>query len=298
MALTQAQITALYTTLKARFNLGLQAAPNHWEQVAMKIASESNSNTYAWLTQFPAFREWVGSRLHKVVAEQAYTVVNKKFENTIDIPRTAIEDNQFGQYGDIAYSYGLSVVDLFNDLIFQALNNGFSSVCYDGQYFIDTDHPVYPNEDGTGTPVSVSNYQAGAGSPWFLLCTERAPKPIYLQNRLDPVLESQTAGDNVFNYDVYSYGGRWRGNAAYGFWQLAYGSKAALTEANFAAAFLAMESQVGDGNRKLGITPDLLVCGPANRLTAEKLLKAERDAAGATNINYNKVKLLVSPWIG
>jgi len=300
--LTQAQIDALNTTMKARFNKGL-AVPNElWKQIAMLISSSGASNTYEWLSQFPAFREWVGARMHKVAKETAFTVKNRKFENTLDIPREKIEDDNYGMYGDIAESYGLSVNDLKNDLVFTLIASGFASVCYDGQFFFDTDHPIYPNEDGSGVATLVSNMQTQAipGEPWVLLCTDRAPKPFYLQERLAAEFVPKTNAansDGVFENDTFSYGGRWRGEAVYGFWQLAFGSNADLTVANFEAAFLSMETRKGDGNRKLGITPDLLVCGPANRSKAEALLKAQKNAAGADNVNYNKVKLIVTPWM-
>jgi phage major head subunit gpT-like protein len=300
MALTSEQLLALKTTLVARFNKGLVVQREDWKKVAGYIESGSASNTYGWLSQFPAFREWVGSRLHKALAEKAYTVANKKFENTIDIPREAIEDDAFGHYGDVAQSYGESISDLFNDLIFAALAAGFTSLCYDGQYFFDTDHPVYANEDGTGAATSVSNLIAGTGEPWVLLCTSRAPKAVYLQNRLKPQFYSVTSVDSakVFDDDVYSFGGRWRGNAAYGFWQCAFGAKSALTEADFNTAYDAMLKFKGDGGRKLGITPDLLVVGPNNRAAAEKLILAQNKTGGESNTNYKKVELLVSPWLG
>lgn len=298
--LTLAQINALNTAMQARFNQGLAVKNDAWKQIAGYISSNSKSNTYAWLSNFPAFREWVGARTHKAASKQAYTVVNRKFESTLDVPREEIEDDNYGMYADLAMSYGQSVSDLMNDLIFGNVINGFTNICYDGQYFFDTDHPVYPNEDGTGTAVSVSNMQAGSGEPWVLMCTDRAPKPFYLQERMKPEFVPKTnaaTSDGVFENDVFSYGGRWRGDAVLGFWQLAFGSRATLSEANFTAAFLAMETFKGDGNRKLGVTPDVLVCGPANRSAAETLLKAQQNAAGATNINYNKVKLIVTPWM-
>lgn len=299
MALTAAELQALHTTLKARFNAGLAASPDDWKKIAKLIQSDSKSNTYAWLSQFPAFREWVGARLHKEVAETAYAVVNKKFENTIDVQRTDIEDDNMGHYGTIAESHGQAVKDLQNDLIFQALKVGFASPCYDGQFFFDTDHPVYPNEDGTGVAATVSNMQAGVDEPWVLMCTERAASPLYLQERIKPQFDAVTSAQNtgVFDLDVYSFGGRWRGAAAYGFWQCAFGSKAGLTVANFDAAYKGMMKMKGDGNRLLGITPDLLVVGPDNQSAAEALLKAQQSANGASNINYNKVKLVVTPWM-
>ena len=78
MAITQAQLDALKTTLRAKFNSGLALTPDDWRKVAGYIKSDSKSNTYAWLSQFPAFREWVGSRLHKQLSEKAYNVVNHR----------------------------------------------------------------------------------------------------------------------------------------------------------------------------------------------------------------------------
>ena len=303
LILTQAQIDALKTTLRARWNAGLAAAPNDWKKIAKLIASASKSNTYEWLSQFPAFREWVGARQHKLLKERAYAVTNRKFETTVDVQRTDIEDDNIGQYGTLAESAGQAAIDLQNDLVFQALAAGFGTgpeaICYDGQPFFDADHPVSANEDGSGATESVSNVQDGAGAPWVLLCTKRAPSALYLQERMAPQFDAQTTtvSDNVFNLDVYSFGGRWRGEAAYGFWQCAFGSKAELNEANFNAAFKAMMKFEGDGHRKLGIIPDLLVVGPDNMAAAEKLLKAITKDGGASNTNYDKVDLLVTPWL-
>ncbi len=297
--LNQAQLDALKTTLKARFNAGLALSPDDWRKVAGYITSDDKSNTYAWLTQFPAFREWVGSRLHKALAEKAYVVTNKKFEATIDVQRTDIEDNSFGHYGSVAEGHGQSATDLKNDLIFQALANGFAAACYDDQYFFDTDHPVYANDDGTGVVTPVSNMQAGSSAPWILLCTKRAPKPLYLQERMAATLESQTsaASQNVFDQDVYSFGARWRGNAAYGFWQCAFGSKAALTTASFNSAYDAMMTCKGDGGRKRGIIPDTMLVGVSNRVAAENIINVQRTSNGADNPLYKRVELVVTPWM-
>jgi len=298
--LNQAAIDALKTSLQARFNKGLKEGNNDWMKVARKIQSNSSSNTYAWISQFPAFREWVGARLHKQVKEQAYQVINRKFETTLDVPREDIEDDNYGMYADLAYSYGISVDDLMNDLIFGAITAGFSAICYDGQFFFDTDHPVYPNEDGTGVAATVSNVQAGVLEPWVLLCTKKAPKPFYLQERITPEFVSKNNAvnsDGVFENDVFSYGGRWRGDAVYGFWQLAYGSKAALDVTNFNANYKAMMKFKGDGNRKLGIVPDTLLVGPDNLSAAEALIKALVNSNGASNTNYGKVEVIATPWL-
>lgn len=297
--MTQAEFDALKTTLKARWNAGLALSKEDWKLVAKLVTSSSAANTYAWLSQFPAFREWVGARQHQKVKEQAFTVKNRKFETTVDVQRTDVEDDNCGHYGTLAESAGQAATDLKNDLIFQALGAGFAGICYDGQYFFDTDHPVFPNADGTGEAVAVSNMQAGTGAPWILLCTKRAPAPIYLQERTAAQFDSLTSPQSgkVFEEDVYSFGGRWRGDAAYGFWQCAFGSKAELNAANFEAAYMAMMNFRGDGGKRLGIVPDTLVVGPDNLAAAEKLLKAAQNANGASNTNYQKVGLVATAWM-
>lgn len=299
MALTQAQIDALKTTLKTRWNAGLKLSPDDWKKIAKLVQSSGKSNTYEWLSSFPAFREWVGSRLHKKYAEVAYTVTNRLFEATVDVKRTDVEDDQLGQYGTQAEGAGQSATDLKNDIVFQMVVGGFSSLCYDGQYFFDTDHPVYANEDGTGAVTSVSNMQSGAGAPWVLLCTKRAAAPFYLQERMAAQFEAVTSSQNqtVFDLDVYSFGGRWRGEAAYGFWQCAFGGKSALTAANFEAGYDAMMDFQGDGGRKLGVVPDTLIVGPANRAAAEAILLKANLAGGESNTNYKRVDLIVTPWM-
>lgn len=297
--LTQAQIDLLKTSLVARWNAGLALTNADWKKIAKQVPSSGKSNTYEWLSQFPAFRQWVGARLHKVFKENGYNVPNRKFETTVDVKVEDIEDDNIGQYGTLAEGAGQSAADLMNDLVFQLVSTGFASLCYDGQYFFDIDHPVAANEDGTGAVTNVSNMQAGAGAPWVLLCTKRAASPFYLQERTKARFDSVTSinNANVFDLDVYSFGGRWRGEAAFGFWQCAFGSKAVLDATNFAAAYTAMMKFKGDGDRKLGITPDTLLVGPDNMAAAEALLKAQQNAAGASNVNYNKVQLIVTPWM-
>jgi len=69
--------------------------------------------------------------------------------------------------------------------------------------------------------------------------------------------------EHVFKNDEYLYGVRARVNAGYGLWQLAFGSKADLTAANYAAARAAMMDFRADGERVLGVRPTTLVVPPS-----------------------------------
>ena len=78
---------------------------------------------------------------------------------------------------------------------------------------------------GTAKPLVVPQL-AGHDAAWYLLCTSRPIKPLIYQQRKKAQLVSKTAetDDNVFFSKKFLYGADSRGNAGFGFWQMAYGS--------------------------------------------------------------------------
>ena len=124
-------------------------------------------------------------------------------------------------------------------------------------------------------------------------------KPLIFQKRLPYELQEMTNSSDapVFTNDEYVYGVRGRGNAGYGLWQLAFGSKATLNEANYAAARQAMQEFKGDGGRPLGVMPDTLVVPPALEGAGLDIVNSATGAAGATNKWKGTAKLIVTPWV-
>lgn len=297
--ITPALLSGLRTGFSKAFQDALAATPTDWEKVATRVPSSSASNTYAWLGQSPALREWVGDRVLKDMAAQAYQVQNKLYEGTVAVKRTDIEDDNVGVYTPLFSEMGRAAKAHADQLVFGLLAAGETTTCYDGQNFFDTDHPVYPNVDGTGTATLVSNLQAGTGPAWYLLDTSRALKPLIFQERTTPELEAMTStqDEGVFMRDEYRYGIRYRCNAGFGFWQLAYKSKAALDAGNFNAAMAAMMQIKADGGRPLGIKPTTLVVPPSLRAGAMALIEAQLTTGGASNPNYKAVEVIVSPWL-
>ena len=78
---------------------------------------------------------------------------------------------------------------------------------------------------GTAKPLVVPQL-AGHDSAWFLLSTSRPLKPLIYQERKKAKFVSKTAEAdyNVFMKKQFLYGADSRGNAGFGFWQMAYGS--------------------------------------------------------------------------
>lgn len=300
MLINKTNLSAVFDGYKTAFNTGFEGAESHHNDVAMTIPSTAREETYGWLGQFPRLRQWLGDRVIKNLALHSYAIKNKLFEDTIAVKRTDIEDDQYGLLSPLLSEMGRAAAEHPDELIFTLMAAGFTTQCYDGQYFFDTDHPV-----GDQT---VSNIQAGAKTPWFLLDTAKAIKPLLFQERLPYNLQAMNKEDdeNTFLRDEYLYGVRGRANAGFGLWQLAYASKEDLTAANYEAARQAMMELKGDEGRPLGIKPNVLVVPPSLEGDALRLLNngsrieevgATPDYVAITNEWAGTAQAIVSAWL-
>ncbi|MEL3907916.1 MAG: Mu-like prophage major head subunit gpT family protein [Treponemataceae bacterium] len=302
MIVKDTTLQGLRTMVRAEFQQAFDAALKKadYKELVTIITSNTKSNSYAWLGSFPQMREWVGDRVISDMKEFAYTIENKKFEATLGVDRTDIEDDNLGQYRILAQTQGQETVDFFWREIAKLMTNGFTTLCYDGQNFFDSDHPVYEKTDGTGTVTSVSNILGeGTGNAWYLLDLKRPLKPFIMQERMKPEYDEikDTQSDTVFMKDQYLYGIRYRGNWGYGLWQQAVASKEELTADNFEKAYSIMENFKRDGGDPLGLRPTHLIVDASNRAAAEEIVAKQWLAGGESNTNYNKVKLIVCHWL-
>lgn len=296
MLINAPNIALLFKGFNTAFNKGWEGAVTDYSKIAMTVPSHTRSQTYGWLGQVPRLREWIGDRHIKSLSTHGYTIENKKFELTIKVSRDDISDDQYGMFGPLFQDMGRSGREQPDELVFALLAAGFTTSCYDGQFYFDADHPVL---DKAGNEVSVSNVQPGAGDAWYLLDTSRAVKPIIFQEREKPEFQScdNPTDFNVFSRDEFLYGIRARHNVGFGFWQLAFASKADLTPENYAAARQAMQTMRGDEGRLLGIRPDTLVVPPSLESKARKIVSSALTTEGGTNEWAGTATPIISPWL-
>lgn len=296
MIINRNNLNTLFVAFNAAFQNQFNGTPIDYDQLVLRVPSTTSSEEYGWLGMTTRFREWIGDRVFQSIKTHGYTIKNKKFENSVEVSRDAIEDDQYGVYTPLFSQMGQDSKEHPAELVYGLLKAGFTTPCYDGQYFFDTDHPVLNADGSEGT---VSNFAGGSGAPWFLLDTTRVMKPIILQTRREYnfVAMDKLDDEGVFLRDTYRYGVDARLNVGFGLWQLAYASKNTLDAAGLNAAIAAMQGMKGDNGRPLGIRPKILVVGPSMRDTALTLVKAAQAANGATNINKDVVDVLVTPWL-
>lgn len=296
MDINASTLASLRVGFNALFSDFRDQAPSQFARIATVVPATTKEVKYGWLGKFPSVREWIGPRLVHKLSQTGYSILEKPLELTVGVDRDDIETDNLGVYSPMFQEMGLATGCKWDEMAYGMLPLGFTTECYDGQFFFDSDHPVTAAD---GSVSTVSNFQSGAGPAWYLLCTRRALKPIILQRRKDFSFVSldRETDPNVFHNKEFVYGSDARGNAGFGFWQMAFGSKATLNADNYAAARAAIMGLTGDGGRPLGLVPDLLVVSAANEGKSRKLLMNDNASGGETNEWKGTAELLVSPWL-
>lgn len=298
MIINSANLARLRTGFSAAFKRGLGQSTPLSSRVATRVPASTKEQRYGWMGKLPNVREWLGPRAVQNISESDYTIRERPWELTIGVDRDDVETDNLGIYSPLFEEMGLSTTAHIEQLVFGMLTAGFTTNCYDGQFFFDVDHPVLAADGVTNVPTA--NTDGGAGSPWFLLDVSRALKPIILQVRrdwTDIVSRDKVTDDNVFDLNEFRYGVDARYNAGYGFWQFAWGSRQNLTATTYELARSSLLGMKGDHGRPLGVNPKLLVVGASNEREGLELVNAERNAAGATNVYRGTAELLVVPWL-
>jgi len=140
------------------------ATPESWVD---GISFESTTNqldgeSYKWLSQVPKFREWIGSRQASGFDTKGFDVPNKKWDNGIEFLKDWLTYEKNGQLMQRIKEFGQTDVELLEDLVIDQLLAATTTLCYDGQFLVDTDHqeensPVQSNKidlDISAAPVS------------------------------------------------------------------------------------------------------------------------------------------------
>ena len=259
MLITPPNLANLFAGFKTAFNKGLESTESTYLKLAMEVPSDGREETYPWLGQWPGLREWVGERILNNLVLHGFTIKNRDFESTVEIPRNDIADDKYAVFTPMFTNMGAQTKRHPDVMVYELLSRGFEEKGYDGAPFFSAAHP---GKNAAGQAATHSNIQDGDGPAWFLIDGSKPLKPLVFQRREDYRFTRMDADntENVFLHNRCIYGVNGRVNAGFALWQLAFGSKAPLTAENYEAARAAMKGVRSDGDgRKLGVSPTLLV---------------------------------------
>lgn len=139
--INKSTLTDTMRGFKAVFTKAFEGASTYSGDLAMRVDSKTKQEEYRWLGAMPGLREWLGDRAVKDLSEDAFVIKNKDFEATVAVDRNDIEDDNIGVYAPLFSQLGENAKQHPDELIFTMMKDGFAATGFDGQFFIDTDHP-------------------------------------------------------------------------------------------------------------------------------------------------------------
>lgn len=128
--------------LRSEFFNRFEGTTTYYQDLATRIPSTGESESYKWLGTVPRMRAWGTGRLAKGLRTESYSVANQKYEATIEVDRDEIADDQTGQIrvrvGELAQRAATHKDYLLAQLLINGESSGFHS--YDGVPFFNASH--------------------------------------------------------------------------------------------------------------------------------------------------------------
>jgi phage major head subunit gpT-like protein len=140
MSLDTAKAIVNLRSLTQRFDQGMEMARPFYPEIATIVQSTGRDEEYGGLGSVPGVREWLGDRQFNTLRGAKFTIENKHWESSVMVEKTDIADGRLVKYGPILEELGKEAAFHPDELMFDLIINGESSVCFDGQFFFDTDH--------------------------------------------------------------------------------------------------------------------------------------------------------------
>jgi phage major head subunit gpT-like protein len=124
-------------------------------KISMEFQSNQEAETYRWIGSSPYMREWKGGRQAKGLWDNSISIVNKRFEATIQIPVADFRRDSTGQSLVRINELADQPNEHWGEMLSSAISAGASTVCYDGQYFYDIDHVEGNNTTSQSNDLSI-----------------------------------------------------------------------------------------------------------------------------------------------
>lgn len=159
-----ALLTDAAVTFDAAFVTAFEQASeeaNAHEAFTMMVGARGKKVRFPIAGLMPGLRKWVGERIAHKLNRYAMEAEVETWEDTVEVDVDELDDDQIGGYTPYFSELGRQSRLWPRDLVVAKLLAGTSSLCFDGQYFFDTDHPIDPANSAAGV---YSNLLSGGSS--------------------------------------------------------------------------------------------------------------------------------------
>lgn len=144
-------LRSIYESVRALFLEIYNQEVADYTLYAMEVPSGGQTEVHNWLGAIPTLKEWAGPRVIDRLSAFEYTVENKDWQLTLEIPRNAIEDDRVGLYRPAVEMMARQARNHPSQLALRLFET--NPVGYDGQPLFSVSH----REGDSGTQSNILN---------------------------------------------------------------------------------------------------------------------------------------------
>jgi phage major head subunit gpT-like protein len=150
MILSADRIKAATDGFRAVFLKAYDGATPDWLPIAMEVESNSETETYEFITGLPGMKKMVGEVALKDLASSGFSLRNEEWEATVPVPRRVIERDSLGLVRPAMAELGTNARNHPRTLLAGLLNAGFTALDYTGLAFFAANKPYNPDDKSKG----------------------------------------------------------------------------------------------------------------------------------------------------
>lgn len=124
-----------------------------WPLIATEMPTTLPTQNYAWLGRGAVMKQWKDRAIAQGVFQATMALSDLTWVAELDIDRQTLEDDQYGLLMKRAAELGSEPVRHWDELAYQGLANGFTSICSDGADFFSASH----SQSNSGTQSNITS---------------------------------------------------------------------------------------------------------------------------------------------
>lgn len=141
------------------FKESYDARPVLRGELAMTVPSTTAEEEYAWIGGVRGMEKWQGDRKGVQLPDRSFKLANEHWEDNLRINRDHLEDDQTGQYIQMAGEMGINAADHPDGLLCTLLDKGSTAgyVAYDNVVFFSAAHKEGENTNDNTDSETVAS---------------------------------------------------------------------------------------------------------------------------------------------
>lgn len=157
MTLSPARIAAATDGFRAVFLKAYEGATPDWLPIAMEVESNSETETYEYITGLPGMKELVGEVKLEDFATGGFSIRNKEWESTVPVKRAVIERDSLGLVRPSMSELGTNARNHPRTLLAALLDNSFTTgLDHTGTAFFSANKP-FNKDDKSKNALTFTN---------------------------------------------------------------------------------------------------------------------------------------------